>query len=110
MNVSAHQEKEKNEKTAKGKAEEEKRQVTDFKEATCCLSAVVQGTAGRKNDLREGNAWGNWDPREGEQPFRLNPNGVGDRTITLRRLLIGAVQFARSIYCIYHRNFALQKN
>ena len=34
-----------------------------------------------------------WDPREGQQPFRLNPNGVGDRTTTLRRLLIGAKEF-----------------
>ena len=38
----------------------------------------------------KGSARGNWDPREGQQPFRLNPNGVGDRTTTLRRLLIGA--------------------
>ena len=29
-------------------------------------------------------------PREGQQPFRPNPNGVGDRTTTLRLLLIGA--------------------
>ena len=32
----------------------------------------------------------NWDPQEDQQPFRPNPNGVGDRTIKLRRLLIGA--------------------
>ena len=30
----------------------------------------------------------NWDPREGQQLFRPNPNGVWDRTTTLRRLLI----------------------
>ena len=30
----------------------------------------------------------NRDPREGQQQFRFNPNGVGDRTTTLRRLLI----------------------
>ena len=30
---------------------------------------------------------GNW---ESQQPFRPNPNRVGDRTTTLRRLLIGA--------------------
>ena len=39
----------------------------------------------------KGSARGNWDPRKGQQPFRPNPNGVGDRTTTLRRLLIGAV-------------------
>ena len=41
-----------------------------------------------------GSARGNWDPREGQQPFRPNPNGAGDRTTTLRRLLIGAVLLA----------------
>ena len=39
----------------------------------------------------KGSAWGNWDPWEVQQLFRPNPNGVGDRTTTLRRLLIGAV-------------------
>ena len=42
----------------------------------------------------KGSARGNWDPREGQQPFRPNPNEVGDRTTTLRRLLIGAAQAA----------------
>ena len=39
----------------------------------------------------KGSVQGNWDPREVQQPFRPNPNGIGDRTTTLRRLLIGAV-------------------
>ena len=33
---------------------------------------------------------GNWDPREGQQPFRPNPNEVEDRITPLRRLLIDA--------------------
>ena len=33
----------------------------------------------------------NWDLREGQQPFQPNQNGVGDRTTTLRRILIGAI-------------------
>ena len=49
-------------------------------------SAVVQGAAQQKN---EGSARDNWDPREGQQQFRPNPNGVEDCTTTLRRLLIG---------------------
>ena len=53
-------------------------------------SAVVQGAALRKYGLCEENARGSWNPYEGHQPFRPNPNGVGDRTTTLRRLLIGA--------------------
>ena len=42
MNVTAHQEKEKNEKTGKRKAGEERKQ-TDFEEVACYPSAVVQG-------------------------------------------------------------------
>ena len=49
MNVTAHQEKEKNEEMKKGKSrageEEKRKQATDFKEAVCCPSAVVQGAA-----------------------------------------------------------------
>ena len=47
--------------------------------------------------LCEGSARGNWDPREGQQPFRLNSNGVGYRTTTLRRLLIGGAFFLRPL-------------
>ena len=49
MNVTAHQQKEKNEEMKKGKngaGEKKKRkQATDFKEAVCCPSAVVLGAA-----------------------------------------------------------------
>ena len=49
MNVTAHQEKEGNEETKTGKrgaVEKKKRkQATDYKEAVCCPSAVVQGPA-----------------------------------------------------------------
>ena len=57
MNVAVHQEKEKNEKTGKRKAGEERRQA-NFKEAACNPSAVIQGAA-----------QSNWDPQEGQQPF-----------------------------------------
>ena len=68
MNVAAHQEKEMNEKTAKRKAGVKRRQA-NFKEAACYLSVVVQRAAPQKNGLCEGSARGNWDPREGQQPF-----------------------------------------
>ena len=68
MNVATHQEKKKSEKTGKRKAGVERRQA-DFKEATFYPSAVVQGAARQKNGLCEGSAQGNWDPREGQQPF-----------------------------------------
>ena len=49
MNVTAHQVKEKNEeaKTGKRRAGEKKKrkQATDYEEAVCCPSAVVQGAA-----------------------------------------------------------------
>ena len=65
MNVTAHQEKEKNEEMKKGKrrAEEKKKrkQATDFEEAVCCPSAVVQVAACRKN--------------EGKCPGYLGPSG-----------------------------------
>ena len=54
MNVATHQEKEKNEKTGKRKAEVKRRQA-NFKEAACYPSAVVQGAARRKNALCEGS-------------------------------------------------------
>ena len=53
MNVVAQQDLKKNEETKTGKSEagERRRQATDFREAVCCLSAVVQRAAQRKNDL-----------------------------------------------------------
>ena len=48
MNVAPHQEKKKNEKTDKKEAGKERKQATDFKEAACCSSAVVQGEAQQK--------------------------------------------------------------
>ena len=90
MNVAAHQEKEKNEKASKRGAGEERPRVTNFKEASCCPSAVVQEAPRQKNGLCEGSAQGDWNFQEGQQPFRPNLNRVGYHTITLRRLLIGA--------------------
>ena len=52
-------------------------------------AALLRSFRGQHSEKME-SARGNWDPREGEQPFRPNPNGAGDRTTTLRRLLIGA--------------------
>ena len=65
MNVATHQE---NEKTVKRNARVKRRQA-NFKEAACYPSAIVQGSARRKNGLCEGSAQGNLDPRERQQPF-----------------------------------------
>ena len=49
MKINAHQEKEKNKETKMGKRRaretKKRKQATDFKEAVCCPSAVVQGAA-----------------------------------------------------------------
>ena len=49
MNVTAHQVKEKNEEMKKGKRrageEKNRKQATDFEEAVCCPTAIVQGAA-----------------------------------------------------------------
>ena len=51
MNVALHQE-EKNEETKKGERragkKKKRKQATDFEEAVCCPSAVVQGEHGEK--------------------------------------------------------------
>ena len=51
MKATTHQEKEENEemKTSKRKTGKERKRATDFKEAVCCPSAVVQGAAQQKN-------------------------------------------------------------
>ena len=48
------------------------------------------------------SARGNWDPREGQNPFQPNPSGVGDCTTTLRRLLIGAVFVIFFVFYLYN--------
>ena len=53
-------------------------------------AALLQSFRGQHSKKMKGSIRGNWDPREGQQPFRPNPNGAWDRTTTLRRLLIGA--------------------
>ena len=85
------------------KAGEGRRQATEFQEAAYCPFSVVQGAARRKNGLCERSARGDWDPREGEQLFRPNPNGAADRNTTLRWLLIGIeVVFCRQTLSRFH--------
>ena len=54
-------------------------------------AALLRSFKGQHSKKMKGSARGNWDPREGQQSFRTSPNGVGDRTTTLRRLLFGVV-------------------
>ena len=54
MNVAAHHDKKKNEKTGKRKVGEERRQENNFTEAAGCLSAVIHGQHGEKMVCVEG--------------------------------------------------------
>ena len=61
---------------------------------------LLRSFRGQHSEKMKGSARGNWDPREGQQPLRPNPNGVGDRTTTLRRLLIGGALCSLSRRCL----------
>ena len=63
--------------------------------------ALLRSFRGQHSEKIKGSARGNWDPREGQQPFRPDPNGAGDRTTTLRRLLIGVVDLSLVILLPY---------
>ena len=56
-------------------------------------AALLRSFRGQHSEKIKGSARGNWNPREGQQPFQSNPNGARDRTTTLRRLLIGAASY-----------------
>ena len=102
MNVADHQEKEKNEKTGKRKAGVKRRQA-NFKEAACYPSAVVQGAARQKMVCVRGVP-GVTGPSGRPTAILTQPKRVGDRTTTLRRLLIGTVQFCSLyMYILYIR-------
>ena len=90
MNITAHQEKKKNKetKTGKRKAGEERENRRRILRKLC--AALLRSFMGQNSEKMKGRARGNWDPREVQQPFRPNPNGIGDHTAMLRRLLIGA--------------------
>ena len=45
-------------------------------------AALLRSFRGQHSQKMNGSALDNWDPRKGQQPFRPNPNGVGDRTTT----------------------------
>ena len=55
-------------------------------------AALLPSFTEQHSEKMKGSVRGYWDPREGQQPFRLNPNEAGDSTIMLKRLLIGAVE------------------
>ena len=66
-------------------------------------AALLRSFRGQHSEKMKGSVWGNWDPREDKQPFRPNPNGAGDCTTTLRRLLIGEKKIHRRIK-LYNSN------
>ena len=76
-------------KRRRAREEQEKREVRrPFVKKLC--AALLRSFREQHGEKLKESARDNWDPREVQQPFRPNSNGVGDRTTTLRRLLIGA--------------------
>ena len=67
-------------------------------------AALLRSFRRQHSEKIKWSAQGNWDPREGQQPFRPNPNGAGDRTTTLRRQLIGAVPHSFAIHIARFRS------
>ena len=53
-------------------------------------AALLRSFRGQDSEKMKGSTRGKWDPRVDQQPFRPNPNGAGNLTTTIRRLLIGA--------------------
>ena len=83
----AHQEKKKNEETKRAlKRPERGEERRPILEKNCVLPFCSRSGSSTAKKWFEESTRRNWDPWEGQQPFRSNPNGVGDRTTTLRRL------------------------
>ena len=83
--------KEKNDEKRTGKiraGEERKKNRRPILRKLC--ATLLQSFREQHSKKINESAWGNWDRQEGQQPLRPNPNGNGDRTTTLRRLLIYA--------------------
>ena len=95
MNVIAYQE-EKN-RDEYGQERENRRPIL---KKLC--AALLRSFRGQHGEKMKGSAWDRW---KGQQPFRPNPNGVGDRTTRLRRLLIGADWKTLGFFVAYFYRF-----
>ena len=100
MNVANHQEKEKNEKTGKRKAGVDRRQA-NLKRLRATLLRSFRGLHGEKMVCVRGVP-GVTGTSGGPTAILTQSKRVGDRTTTLRRLLIGTVQFCSLYIYILH--------
>ena len=102
MNVATHHEKEKNEKTGKRKAGVKRRQPI-LKRLRATLLRSFRGLHGEKMVYVRGVPAVTGTIGKAIA-ILTQPKRVGDRTTTLRRLLIGAVQFCSLyMYILYIR-------
>ena len=74
-------------RTKEGQEKRERKNRRPILKKLC--AAVLRLFRGQHSEKMKRCARGNWDPREGQQPFRPKPNRVGECTTTL----IGAVLF-----------------
>ena len=88
MNIAGHQEK--NEKMGNREAREERKRLTNFKEAARCPSAVVQRAAWQKMVCIMGVPRVTGTLGKANSHFDSVSNGVRDCTITFTQLLIFA--------------------
>ena len=51
----------------RAREKKKRKQAANFEEAVCC--PTVWSFRGQHGEKMKGSAWGNWDPREGQQPF-----------------------------------------
>ena len=68
MNVTTHQEKEKNEEARMGKERQEKRENRRPILRKLC-AALLWSSRGQHSEKMNGSARNSWDPQEGQQPF-----------------------------------------
>ena len=70
MNVTTHQEKEENEESKKAREGQEKRKRKNKQPILKKLcAALLRSFRGQHSEKMKGSSRGNWDPREGQQPF-----------------------------------------
>ena len=69
MNVTAHQEKNKETKTGKRRAGEKRRRKVKQPILRKLCATLLRSFGGQHSEKMKGSAWGNWDTWEVQQPF-----------------------------------------
>ena len=68
-------------------------------------AALMRSFRGQHSEKMKGSARGDWDPWEGQQPFRSYPNGVGNRYHVEAAVDWCRTKISRREYCATKRFF-----